>query len=35
MTIKTYQYYILGALSFVVWIMLVVFALQVAVTFAH
>ena len=34
MTIKTYHYYIIGALSFVAWIMLVVFALQVAVQFA-
>jgi len=31
MTIKTYHYYIVGALAFVAWILLVVVALQVAV----
>jgi len=31
MTIKTYHYYIVGALSFVAWVVLVVSALEVAV----
>jgi hypothetical protein len=31
MTIKTYHYYIVGALSFVAWLLLVVFALEVAI----
>ena len=30
MTIRTYQYYLIGAFGFVVWIGAVVFALQVA-----
>jgi hypothetical protein len=31
MTIKTYHYYVVGALSFVAWVVLVVLALEVAV----
>ena len=34
MSIKTYHYYILGAFTFVAWVMFVFFAFEVAVHFS-